>query len=63
VFKGRKLDLAPGDTSPCIYAIALIQRSTRTHYPGTHRVEALVNGVAYPLGAFELRAAPKSRDG
>lgn len=28
--------------------------STRRHYPGEHRVEALVNGSAYPLGTFLL---------
>jgi 3-methyladenine DNA glycosylase AlkC len=58
VFKGRKIDLAPGDTCPCTHTIALIQRTTRTHYPGTHRIDALVNGAAHPLGAFELRAVP-----
>jgi hypothetical protein len=26
--------------------------STRTHHPGLHRVEALVNGVAYEVGVF-----------
>jgi hypothetical protein len=28
--------------------------STRTHHPGAHRVDALVNGVAMPVGVFEL---------
>jgi 3-methyladenine DNA glycosylase AlkC len=60
VFKGRKIDLAPGDTFACTHTSTLIQRTTRTHYPGTHRIDALVNGAAYPLDAFELRAGPKS---
>jgi hypothetical protein len=31
--------------------------TTRTHYAGRHRVEALVNGVTYPLGEFDVRGA------
>lgn len=61
VFKGRKLELAPGETVACTHSIALIQRTTRTHYPGTHRIDALVNGAAHPLGAFALRAGSKPR--
>jgi hypothetical protein len=54
VFKGRRLELGPGEIRACTHAIALIQRTTRTHYPGRHRVDAFINGIAYPLGTFEL---------
>jgi hypothetical protein len=33
--------------------------STRTHHPGVHRVEALVNGVAYEVGVFEVVEAAR----
>jgi 3-methyladenine DNA glycosylase AlkC len=36
--------------------LSLRQMSTRTHHPGVHRVEALVNGVAYEAGTFEVTA-------
>jgi hypothetical protein len=29
--------------------------TTRKHYAGRHRVEALVNGVVFPLGEFDVR--------
>ena len=28
--------------------------TTRKHYPGHHRVDAILNGRSQPLGAFEL---------
>ena len=28
--------------------------TTRRHYPGRHRIDALINGVAYPLAEFEV---------
>ena len=37
-------------------SISLAQMSTRTHHPGVHRVEVLVNGVARAEGTFDLRA-------
>jgi hypothetical protein len=29
--------------------------TTRQHYPGRHRIEVLVNGIAHPLAEFALR--------
>jgi len=37
-------------------SLALTQLTTRTHYPGLHRIELLVNGHAYPLGVFHITA-------
>ena len=34
--------------------LSLKQMTTRTHYPGTHKIDAFLNGHAVPLGEFEL---------
>jgi 3-methyladenine DNA glycosylase AlkC len=57
VFKLAAGELAPGETMPLRKRLSLRQMSTRTHHPGVHRVEALVNGVALPVGEFEVVAA------
>ena len=57
VFKLRALDLAPHAQVSLSRRLSLQQRSTRVHYPGTHRVELLLNGRSHPLGPFELRPA------
>ena len=56
VFKLTTADLAPGESIALRKTIALHQQTTRTHYPGTHSVELLVNGDARPLGSFDLLA-------
>ena len=33
------------------------EMTTRKHYPGTHAVEIMVNGVPFPLGSVELLRA------
>ena len=58
-FKLKTLDLAPGAREIVSKKITLTQLTTRRHYPGVHRVEALLNGSARKLGAFELRAASR----
>ncbi len=55
VFKGAELMLAPGETKKVRKTISVKQHSTRKHYPGEHRVEALINGVAVELAVFQLR--------
>lgn len=55
VFKGWKLTLAPGDTRALAKRHSLRPVTTRTLYPGTHRVEVLVNGAAVAAAAFELQ--------
>jgi 3-methyladenine DNA glycosylase AlkC len=54
VFKLSSALLGPGAMLALSHRLALRQMSTRTHHPGLHRVEALVNGVAMPLGSFEI---------
>ncbi len=54
VFKLRRVTLAPGGTIPFDARISFATMTTRRHYPGCHRVEAVVNGVAFPLGSFDV---------
>lgn len=59
VFKLKTQELAPGQTVPIGKTLSLAQMTTRTHYPGRHRVEVVLNGQPFALGAFELMARPQ----
>ena len=54
VFKGAEIEVPPGETATVAKTISVKQHSTRTHYPGHHLVELLVNGDARPGAGFEL---------
>lgn len=54
VFKLKTVELVPGETMQLGKTISLAVMTTRRHYPGMHRVEVVLNGVAQPLGGFEL---------
>jgi 3-methyladenine DNA glycosylase AlkC len=54
VFKLKELNLEPSGSERLAKTISLAQHTTRTHYPGRHRVELLVNGRASEAGAFEV---------
>jgi 3-methyladenine DNA glycosylase AlkC len=54
-FKMKALTLAPGARVTVTKKIGLRQLTTRKHYPGVHRVEALLNGQRVALGSFALR--------
>lgn len=54
VFKLQTLDIAPGATVAVGKMLSLQQMTTRTHYPGAHRVELVLNGRPQPLGQFQL---------
>jgi 3-methyladenine DNA glycosylase AlkC len=56
VFKGGELDLEPEERATVRKTLSVAQHSTRTHYPGDHRIEVLLNGCAYEGGSFELTA-------
>jgi 3-methyladenine DNA glycosylase AlkC len=56
VFKGGERSLPPGGTSRVTKKISVAQHSTRTHFPGVHRVDVQINGVTYPAGKFEIEA-------
>ncbi len=54
-FKLNALEIAPRTSVELRKKIGLKQLTTRKHYPGVHRVEALLNGVRRKLGSFSLR--------
>lgn len=54
VFKLKTCELSPLETFCFKKSISLAPMTTRQHYPGLHRVEVLLNGVAHPLGEFLL---------
>ena len=54
VFKGAEVIIGPGDEATVRKTVSIAQQSTRTHHPGTHRVEILLNGVAHQGGSFEV---------
>ncbi len=53
-FKLKALQLPPRGRAVLAKKIGLAQLTTRRHYPGVHRVEAMLNGRRVPLGAFRL---------
>lgn len=53
-FKLKALDLPARGHVLLTKKIALRQLTTRKHYAGVHRVEALLNGSVRPLGKFTL---------
>jgi 3-methyladenine DNA glycosylase AlkC len=55
VFKVKVVELSPGASTELAKSISLAQHSTRTHYPGKHAVELVVNGVIEPIGSFTVR--------
>ncbi len=57
VFKLKTVELAPGATVRLSKRLSLAEMSTRKHYPGTHRVDVLLNGEPNALGQFELHLA------
>ena len=60
VFKGAEVALEADGVRTVRRTISLRQHTTRTHYPGHHTVELLVNGETRPGGEFELREAAGS---
>ena len=56
VFKGWTLTLAARETRELAKRHSLRPITTRTYYPGVHRVELLVNGRTAADASFTLRA-------
>ncbi len=56
VFKLRRIRLAAKASASFQAQVSLADLTTRRHYPGRHRIEILVSGVAYPLGEFDVRS-------
>jgi 3-methyladenine DNA glycosylase AlkC len=56
-FKLKRLTLEPSDRVLLAGKVSFAKLTTRKHYPGRHRLELSINGVAEPLGEFEVRAS------
>ena len=56
VFKGWSLTLAPGEARTLVKRHSLRPVTTRTLYPGPHRIELRINGRTEAEAAFELSA-------
>jgi hypothetical protein len=54
IFKLKALDLAASQPEKIQKKISLQQMTTRTHYPGVHKVELQINGAIRPLGEFRI---------
>ena len=54
VFKLQAVALGPAQAVQLRKVVRLHNMTTRRHYTGTHKVDALLNGSALPLGAFEI---------
>jgi 3-methyladenine DNA glycosylase AlkC len=55
VFKLRKITLPARERVELSGSLSFADLTTRTHHPGRHQIDALINGIAYPLGAVDLR--------
>ncbi len=54
VFKMRTISLEPGQRTDLAKSVSIAQQTTRTHYPGVHAVDVVVNGTALPAGTFTV---------
>jgi hypothetical protein len=52
VFRMGALHLEAGAQADVSKLVSLRQHTTRTHYRGVHRLEAIINGEAHPVGSF-----------
>jgi 3-methyladenine DNA glycosylase AlkC len=63
VFKLRRLDLPAAGQMQLASAVSFADLTTRRHYPGRHRLEALINGAVHPLATFDVRPRPHAQRG
>jgi 3-methyladenine DNA glycosylase AlkC len=56
VFKLKTVEVAPKETVRLSKKVSLREMTTRKHYPGVHKVDAVLNGRVRPLGSFVLKA-------
>ncbi|MGI9605137.1 MAG: DNA alkylation repair protein [Acidimicrobiales bacterium] len=54
VFKGAEVEIEPGADVVVRKKVSVAQHSTRTHHPGEHAVDVLINGRTDRVGSFEL---------
>jgi len=55
VFKLKELVIHPGSCQTISKSQAFENLSTRTHYPGEHRIEVMINGISMASSTFELK--------
>lgn len=55
VFKLKALQLAPRGRTQLDAKVSFANLTTRTHLPGAHRVDAIVNGTTFLLGELDVR--------
>lgn len=55
VFKLTQFVLAAGESKALSHKLSFKQMTTRTHYPGKHLLEVLINGRTVDLAEFTLR--------
>jgi 3-methyladenine DNA glycosylase AlkC len=63
VFKLKRLELGERGSAELQGRISFAPMTTRKTYPGEHRLELLINGVAYPLAPFALLAGTGANGG
>ena len=54
VFKGGEVELEPGEKATIRKSVSLKQHTTRTHYPGEHKVTVQINGKMVEGSSFTL---------
>jgi 3-methyladenine DNA glycosylase AlkC len=59
VFALKELGLQPRGAARLTKTISLAQHTTRTHYPGQHGVEVVVNGRTSGAGVFDVVASSR----
>jgi 3-methyladenine DNA glycosylase AlkC len=59
VFKIKRVTLPPRGSVALSTSFSLAVHTTRVPRPGTHAVEVIINGKAYPAGSFEVVARMK----
>lgn len=59
-FKLPTVTIAAGGSATLCKTISLRQHTTRTHYPGEHTVDLVVNGGVRPLARFTLAGAKRA---
>ncbi|GBR06939.1 DNA alkylation repair protein [Acetobacter oeni] len=57
VFRLRTLTMQPGEKVALSTTVSLASMTTRRHFPGYHRIDAIINGEVHPLGTFEVKAS------
>lgn len=54
-FKLRRITLRPSAQVELGSTVSFKNMTTRHHYPGRHRLDVVINGMAYPLAHFDVR--------